>query len=127
MPIYYKNYPEDGYVLTVFDGAVTLPEASAMFRDLFNEPFFNPRHAHLADLSRFHAPDIGFAEVFSLFSLLDRTYESLGHTTRAAIYAPDETVFGLSRIFENLTETSKAINVSLFDDLDAARSWIIDQ
>ncbi len=123
MPVSYSIQSDQGYVLSIYEGEVTLSQVLEMFQSYKAEPGFDLRLAHLSDLSRLKGSDVGFSEIFSLFSHYARIYSEAGQTMHTAIYAPDETVFGLSRIFENLAETSHAIEARLFDDLESARTW----
>ena len=123
MPVSYEIHADQGYVFTIYEGVVTLAQVLEMFQDYQANPEFDLRLAHLSDMSRLEGTDVGFSEIFSLFSHYVRTYSMAGQTMRTAIYAPDETVFGLTRIFENLAETSDSVEARLFDDLEAARAW----
>lgn len=123
MPVSYEIHADQGYVLAIYQGEVTQSQVVEMFRAYQADPEFDMGLAHMADLSQLTSANVGFSEIFSLFSLYARTYRALGRTMRNAIYAPDETVFGLTRIYENLAETSDTIEVRIFDDFEAARAW----
>jgi hypothetical protein len=123
MPVSYIISRDDTYVLARYEGAVTLAQVTAMFAAYQQDPAFRPERPHLVDLSLMSGTDAGFADVFALFAMFGRSYAAANARMRCAIFAPSELAFGISRIFENLSETSDRIETALFDDFDAAVAW----
>ncbi|MDU8929170.1 STAS/SEC14 domain-containing protein [Alisedimentitalea sp. MJ-SS2] len=124
MPTHYEILPDQAYIHVHYQGAITAAEIKDMFNTFRASSDFDPALPHLADLSDMTGTDAGFADFFSVFSLFSRAYAETETGLRCAIFAPDNTTFGLARIFENLTETSNVVVTRLFDDLDDAIAWV---
>ncbi len=125
MPVTYDIDKSAHLVTARYAGEVSLDEISAMFARYVEDPDFCIDRPHLADLSAVTGTDIGFAETYALFSMFLRHYTQAGNHLRIAVYAPDPVSFGIARIFQNLAESSDAIDVALFDRPDAARDWAL--
>lgn len=127
MPVTYDIDDIDHLVTARYAGEVTLDEIAAMFTAYIRDPRFDIDRPHLADLSRVTGTDIGFEDTYALFSMYMRNYTRPGHHLRIAIHAPEPISFGIARIFQNLAESSDAIDVELFDRLDTARDWALSR
>ncbi|WP_306005557.1 hypothetical protein [Aquicoccus porphyridii] len=127
MPVTYDIDKTDHLVTARYSGNVTLDEIAAMFSAYVEDPDFRTDRPHLADLSGVTGTDIGFAETYTLFSMFLRSYAQPDHHLRIAIHALDPATFGIARIFQNLAESSDAIDVELFDTPGAARNWALSR
>lgn len=127
MPVTYDIDESDYLVTARYAGEVTLDEIAAMFTAYIGDPDFDLDRPHLADLSNVTTTDIGFEDTYALFSMYMRNYTRPGHHLRIAILAPEPISFGIARIFQNLAESSDAIDVELFDTFDSARDWALSR
>lgn len=125
MPVTYEIIDAPAAVLARYVGTVSLAEIATMFRDYRAETSFSLARPHIADIRDFDSSDVGFAEIYSLFSMYGSCYTDAGETMRVAIVAPNEVAFGMSRIFENLTEQSDWADTAIFENLDDAKSWLL--
>ena len=112
-------------VYATHTGTIDLTQITAMWQDYMNDPAFQMDRPHLVDLAQVTETEVGFSEVFSLFSMFMRHYEQAGLRLYIAINAPRELTFGLARIFQNLAESSDVVETAIFDDLDSARQWAL--
>jgi len=124
MPVTYEIIDEPAAVLARYSGRVGLSDISNMFQRYRLDPSFSLTRPHIADIREFDSSDIGFSEIYALFSMYGSSYAQAGEIMRVAIIAPDEVSFGMSRIFENLTEQSDWARAAIFDNLEDAKSWI---
>ena len=124
MPVTYEILDAPEAVLARYTGVVTLSEITTMFRNYMRDDCFSLSRPHIADIRDFDCKNVGFAEIYSLFSMYGRCYSETGERMRVAIIAPNEVAFGMSRIFENLTEQSDWASTAIFESLDDAKTWI---
>lgn len=106
-------------------GTVGLADLVALFKRYRAHPEARFGRPALLDARAVTAVDLGFSEVFSLYSLISRCCAEAGARMRIAILTADDLTFGIARIFENLAETSGTIQVAIFEEESPARSWLL--
>lgn len=122
MPVSYVIHQGD-HVYARYEGSVALADVTRMFAAYQQDPDFDRTLPHLVDLSRLTETDAGFAEMFALFAMYGRAYAAANARMRCAIFAPSDLTFGVSRIFENLAETSDWLDTAIFGNLEEATAW----
>lgn len=125
MPVIYEIFPEENHMFVRYDGRITNGEIADSFVEAQGNPDFRLDLAHLVDLTTADFSVLDFQKIFSLFNMYARAHEGAGVKMRVSIFAPSDTVFGMSRMFENLAGTSDFFEVRIFDNLKAAREWAI--
>jgi hypothetical protein len=68
----------------------------------------------------------GFTELFGLYSVVARHYKAHDTTMYLAIFAPSDYIFGLVRIFQNLSDGGDTIKTRIFREMPAARAWALE-
>ncbi len=126
MPVIYEIIPEENHMFVRYDGRVTNSEIADSFAEAQQNPEFRLDLAHLVDLTTADFSVLDFQKIFSLFNMYARAHEGAGIKMRVSIFAPSDTVFGMSRMFENLAGTSDFFDVRIFDSLEAAREWAVN-
>ena len=124
MPVTYEILDAPEAVLARYTGVVSLAEITTMFRDYMRDDCFSLSRPHIADIRNFDSKNVFFTEIYVIFSMYGRCYSKTGERMKVAIIAPNEVAFGISRIFENLTEQSDWASAAIFESLDDAKSWI---
>lgn len=124
MPVAYEILKAPDVVLARYSGAVTMAEIMQMFETYQTDAAFLLERPHIVDLRDVDTSNVGFNEVFSLFAMFGNRYSAAGVGMRVAIVATNEVAFGMSRIFENLTEQSDWASAAIFDSVDEAKAWI---
>ncbi|WP_439110843.1 hypothetical protein [Lentibacter sp.] len=124
MPVTYEILESPNVVMAHYRGVVRIEDIIAMFESYQAAPEFELRRPHIADLRTVDISSVGFNEVYTLFSMFGRRYAEAGVPMRVAIVADSEVVFGMSRIFENLTEQSHWAQTCIFCSMSEAKAWV---
>ncbi|MCV2891938.1 hypothetical protein [Lentibacter sp. XHP0401] len=124
MPVSYQILEKPNVVVALYTGVVTLSDISTMFESYQADPDFSLPRPHIADLRDVDTSEVGFSEVFSLFAMYGRRYAEAGVPMRVALVVSNEVSFGMSRIFENLTEQSNWARAAIFETIQDAKTWV---
>lgn len=124
MPVSYSILSVPKAVVARYTGRVELSDIAQMWQDYQHDPAFDLARPHLVNTLDVDASSAGFSEIFSLFSAFETAYVTRDLKMRVAVVARDDLVFGLSRIFENLTEQSDWADCAIFDTEEEALSWL---
>lgn len=124
MPVTYEILDAPFAVAARYEGAVTVAEVGAMFSRYMQDPKHDLRRAHIVEAEGLDALDIGFSEVFAIFQLFEPIYKSQGQTMYTAIVLNDDVLFGIARIFQNLSEASDWAVAEIFETRREAEAWL---
>ena len=122
MPITW-NIDEDAALVTVrVDGALTFDGARQTLTELYADPRYRSPIVDLWDL-RDAEIDSGPGDVqrFVQFVQLSRGERGIDQT---AIVVARPADFGISRMYQSLTEATLPISVQVFTQLDEAYAWL---
>jgi hypothetical protein len=116
MPVKYRVLPAANLVHTVWSGVVTLEDAVRHNDGLRSDPDFSPSMRQLSDArgveSRVSGEGVrGLAR-----------HSAFGAESRRAIVVSDDTIFGVSRMYE--AQAASAGEVQIFRDIDEALAWL---
>ena len=111
------------YLLVTFSGNLTAQVLAQTTDELHADPRFQTLN-DLWDLRACSASNLNYGQVQNIFSHI-RSRGFREHK-RSAILVTDEHHFGLSRIYQALSEneTQNDLSVEIFRDLASARRWI---
>jgi hypothetical protein len=119
MPIYSEVIKSRRLVSTRAEGFLTIRELVKKQEDLLNHPDFDPLFDHLFDMSGITSvEDLKVSELQRLASV--RIFSA---SSRRAIVAPGDLVFGFSRMYEVFSNSTEA-NYSVFRNRDDALKWL---
>ena len=123
MPIVYSIRHGEGLVVSRHIGAVCDQELIDSYRELFNQPDYDPCYNKLVDLRE---TDCMERSVKSLECMADLV--KIGHACsmkrcKAAIVAPHDLSYGLARVFQVLVEDTPE-EVRVFRELPKALDWL---
>jgi hypothetical protein len=119
MPAFYKIDKERRLVLSTASGVFTLADAVAHMDKLSKDPDFEPGFSQIADFTQLTRIELSSDEIRRL---AQRTIFS-AHSRRAFI-APNETLFGIGRMFEILRGLEGEKGIRIFRTLEAALDWV---
>jgi len=119
MPAFYKIDKERRLVLSTASGVVTLADAVSHMERLSKDPDFDPSFSQISDFTHVTRIEISSDEIRRL---AQRTIFS-AHSRRAFI-APDETIFGIGRMFEILRGLEGEKGIRIFRTLEQALDWV---
>jgi hypothetical protein len=116
MPIIFSINHESGYSISKFEGRISDEELLKAYEDFYMGEYWRPNQNELVDLSNAGMRCLSkFAEsVFKAHNIL---------SVKTALYAPKDLLFGLSRIYEVISNGSPE-NVKVFRDILEAKIWL---
>ncbi len=136
MPIGYTVDTEAGIVRTRGHGRVTAGELLAYLRDLLSDGAVPQPIRDLHDLSAVEAFEVGAADVRALLEFSEALPAKL-RDGRVAVIAPHDEIYGLSRMFELLSENAPSLEplrkhgagpkVAVFREREPAVTWLLTE
>ncbi len=127
MSVAYEYDEEAKYLLTRFWGVVTDADVERQARAVAEDERIGPGTKELVDLSGVQDVEASSQSLRSIvFYDLTHSEKFRGHKT--AIFAPEDLPFGMSRIYEALSEVSDAPSeVRVFRTIEEAREWLDEE
>ena len=116
MPVTYRVLPDLNLVHTVWSGAVTLEDAVQHNEGLRGDPDFSPAMRQLSD-ARGVTSQVSGEGVRGL-----ARHSAFGSESRRAVLVSDDTIFGVTRMYE--AQAARAGEVRIFRDIDEALAWL---
>lgn len=124
LPIRYKILPDLQIVLVHFLGEVGPEEHIASFMDYAAEPQFDPRHHILLDLSHCQMNDSYFEDMQRLAYRLNGYYKVRALTSKTAVFAPGDVVYGMSRMYQSISEGVSPWEMGVFRTRAEAMAFV---
>ena len=119
MPIFTEVIKSRRLVVTSAEGFLTLKELAEKQEALLTHPDFDPIFDHLFDLSGItNVEDLKVSELQRLASV-----RIFSESSRRAIIAPGDLVFGFSRMYEVFSNSTE-FNYSVFRNREDALKWL---
>jgi hypothetical protein len=109
--------------IALFVGAIGDRELFEAYDALLHDPTYDPSVDDLIDLRGVTHMAVTGAGLHRLIALYDDRPSS-GHQTRAAIVAPSDVLYGVSRMFQTLRGDGNPDEVEVFRTLGDATSWL---
>jgi hypothetical protein len=124
MPIQFAVHTAQGYFTSKYSGKITDQEVMDSWEKFLNGPDWRPGLNELADLSEADISEITSEVIKELADYTREFYKGRGlDYVKAAIYAPKQVLYGLSRMYVSWTgETPEEIG--LFEDIEEAKAWL---
>ena len=127
MPVTFTVESDKGYFLSTYSGKLSEKELLRSWDQFFENGLWKPGLKELVDLSLAHPGDITGDFIRRLAHFTNYFYAGKSiNTVKVAIYAPEDIDFGLSRMYETLTDTS-AEEVMVFRDRQKAELWLSEE
>ncbi len=122
-PISFVNDDAAHRRIATFAGPIGDRELFDAYQSLLNDPTYDPSVDDLIDLRGVTHMAVTSAGLHRLIALYDER-PSTGHQTRAAIVAPSDVLYGVSRMFQTLRGDGNADEVEVFRTLRDASVWL---
>lgn len=124
MPVSFAIHHEDGYFVATWKGRVSDAGILEAYRAFFQSAEWKPGLNELADLGRADFSEVTARGLRALVALIADVYAShnVAHT-KCASYAPQRMQYGLSRLYEIVSEGSPE-TTRVFRDFEEAREWV---
>ena len=119
MPVFYKIDKERRVVLSTASGVVTLADAVSHMDKLSKDPDFDPSFSQISDFTHVTRIELSGEDIRRL---AQRSVFS-AHSRRAFI-APNETIFGVGRMFGILRGLEGEKGIRIFRTLEQALDWV---
>jgi hypothetical protein len=116
MPVTHRVLPKLDLVHSVWSGVVTMEEARGHNEALLADPDFHPAMKQLSDARSVES------EVSGLGVRGLARHSAFGPLSRRAIVAPDDVIFGISRMYQ--AQATDAGEIRVFRRLDEALEWL---
>lgn len=124
MPVSYDYDEENRYLHTRFWGVVTDDDIVRQARAVAEDVRVKPGTKELVDLSGVEGVEASSQSLRSIVYYDLRGSEKF-HGHKTAIYAPEDLPFGMSRIYEALSDVSEAPSrIRVFRTIEEARGWL---
>lgn len=119
MPAFYKIDKERRLVMSSASGVFTLADAVSHMERLSKDPDFDPSFSQIADFTQVSRIELSSDEIPRL---AQRGIFS-AHSHRAFI-TPNETIFGIGRMFETLRGFEGEVGIRIVRTLEEALDWV---
>ena len=123
MSISITLYPEEGYYVSEYVGAITDAEMQDAFTRFFTGDEWVPGMNELADISKADLSRVTPSGLRALASIVEDIFGNHDFFMKVAVYAPENLSFGMARIYSAHASRFEAHRV--FRDLDEAREWLL--
>jgi hypothetical protein len=118
MPASFRIDPSRRIVLTTISGVITFEQIVALAVALKGDSLFHPSFAELLDVRQTTFTSLTFQEL----AQLARTIDPFSPKALRAIVAPDDLIYGTSRIYQAVRDQGN--NVQVFRTMEEARAWL---
>ena len=124
MPVSYEILEHADVTIVSYSGTVTYDCIRQSFDSYINDPRYEPGRRELADMSGVTGVDMEFEHVNGLLARVTKFYSQQPRITLISIFAPDDLAFGMSRMFQTLSDNDRGIRVSVESEEAAALAWL---
>ncbi|MCR9275330.1 MULTISPECIES: hypothetical protein [Mameliella] len=124
MPVTFEVLPGFNLVLVHFRGEVGTEEHIESFLEYAAHPLYD-RHQHaLVDMADCTLHDAYFADMQRLAYRLKGYYAERDHASRTSVYAPGDVVYGMSRMYQSITDGLSPWETGVFRTRDEAMAFV---
>jgi hypothetical protein len=124
MPIIFSINHESGYSISKFEGRISDEELLKAYEDFYMGEYWRPNQNELVDLSNADLTEITTEGMRCLSKFAESVFKAHNIlSVKTALYAPKDLLFGLSRIYEVISNGSPE-NVKVFRDILEAKIWL---
>ncbi|GAB5449510.1 hypothetical protein [Gymnodinialimonas sp.] len=116
LPIEYAISTELNVMLARWWGDVEIGEYRELFAAYLRDENYQVGRPEICDLSDVQELDADFARIWSILTMVNAQTGGEPVKTTCVIYAPNETHYGLARMYQSLAENADGIQVAVFRD-----------
>lgn len=114
MPIEYAISIELNLKITRWRGEVDIGEYRDLFAAYLEDENYRLGRPEICDFSAMTNLDADFARIWSVLTMVNAQAGGAHVNTRCVIYAPDDTTYGLARMYQSLAENANGVQVAVF-------------
>lgn len=119
MPAEYQIDQTQGLVLSRASGVLLREDLMSHGTRLRGDPDFKPHYRQLWDFTEITKSELSYAELTAMAKI-----SVFAPTSRRAILAPVDVVFGMARMFQMLKETEGETGIRVFRKRSEALRWL---
>jgi len=124
MPIEVRMDAGLGLVRIEASGVLTLQDLLGAIVPMLEDPAFEPDMPQLLDLGAVEHTELAAEQMHALVDAFAKESPRIG-SGRVAVYAPKPLLFGVSRMYESLSEHLPT-QLRVFRDREAAEAWLLE-
>ena len=109
--------------IATFRGPITDRELLDAYTALLADPAYDASYDDFIDLREVTHMGVTSAGLHRLIGMYDER-ESMGFSTRGAILAPTDVLYGVSRMFQTMRGEDHPDELEVFRTLDASLAWL---
>lgn len=114
MPIEYTVSPEFSLMRARWWGDVEVGEYRDIFEAYLQDRNFLKDGRELCDFSEVTNLDADFSRIWSILTMVNSAVSAGPFSHKSVIFAPNDTLFGLARMYQSLAENAGGIQVWIF-------------
>ncbi len=115
MPISFKICLERNFLYAKWQGQITVPEYLEVFHAYLGCAHYRPGRPELIDTSDMLDFDLDFHEMRRLLRNVNSQSYRPNVNTKTVVYCPNDFIFGLGHMYQQLAELDDGIKVELYE------------
>ena len=115
MPIFFKTCLERDILYSKWQGRVTVPEYVEVFNAYTQGLHYKPGRPELIDTSEMIDFDVDFHKMRRLLRIVNSQSALHGIQTNTVVFCPNDFVYGLAHMYQQLAELDVSIKVELYE------------
>ena len=127
MPILFTIYEERGFFLSTWSGVISDDDLLTSYKTLFGDEKYKPGFHEIADTRNADITGVTSDGFRKLFQMVESHLTGKCEGFKTAIIAPEAYIYGMSRMYEMLSEgmsNTVSETVMVFKDPAEAIKWI---
>ena len=124
MAVEFRICRQWGFVLVTLQGQVSPAEHVQSFVDYSRHPEFSPDQNVLMNLRDFAFDALFFEQLVEVAAKLEPLYKARSGKIKTAIYAPGDAAYGMTRVYQSITEGRTDQTNAVFREVVPALEFI---
>ena len=126
MPVSFEIHTDQGFFVSTWGGEIMDSDLQSSYETLFRDKAFKPGLNEIADMSDADMKGVTSNGLQTLSWMVRQRLGDKCAGFKTAIIAPEDLSFGLSRMYEMLSDDSPE-SVKVFRERDEAWAWINEE
>jgi hypothetical protein len=114
MPIEFWTSADRDLVVCKWWGPISLSDFRVTFAKYLSDANYRPGRPELIDFTGVTSADVGFKSIWSALTTVNNQVPGKKVRTRTILIAPGDLVYGLSRMYQTLSQNTDGIRVEVY-------------
>jgi hypothetical protein len=114
MPIEFWTSVDRDLVVCKWWGPISLSDFRVTFAKYLSDANYRPGRPELIDFTGVTSADVGFKSIWSALTTVNNQVPGKKVRTRTILIAPGDLVYGLSRMYQTLSQNTDGIRVEVY-------------